>query len=162
MEIRRMIYSGYTKFISGMAEGADIDFAQEVLNLREKYEFVTLEAALPYPFVMPKNPTDVHFDKKEILDVCDSITVLSSHYYNDCMQKRNRYMVDKSDLVLAIWNGEKKGGTWNTIKYAQKQGKPIKYIMLKEMGKFTSNTFKYLDEDFEIKKLLDSLDDYYT
>ena len=51
-------------------------------------------------------------------------------------------MVDKSDLVLAIWNGEKKGGTWDTIKYAQKQGKTVKYIMLSEIGKFTSAVFK--------------------
>ena len=49
------------------------------------------------------------------------------------MQKRNRYMVDKSDIILAIWNGEKSGGTWNTIEYAQKKGKKIIYIMLSEI-----------------------------
>ncbi len=48
------------------------------------------------------------------------------------MQKRNEYMVDKSNLVLAIWNGDKSGGTWNTIKYAMKKGKNIRYIMLNE------------------------------
>lgn len=138
MKIRRLIHEGYSDFISGMAEGADIDFAKTVIGLRHVYEFVSLEAALPYPFVMPQKPTDRHFDKKEILEECDSITVLSSHYYKGCMQKRNRYMVDKSDLVFAIWNGEKSGGTWDTIKYALTQNKKIIYIMLKEIGKSDS------------------------
>ena len=46
------------------------------------------------------------------------------------MQKRNEFMVDKADMVLAIWNGNQKGGTWNTIKYATKTKTPLKYIML--------------------------------
>lgn len=158
MVIRNLIYNGYSDFISGMAEGVDIDFAQAVLYLREEYEFVSLEAALPYPFVMPKNPTDKHFDKKEILCECDSVTVLSPHYSKGCMQNRNRYMVDKSDLVLAIWNGEKSGGTWDTIKYAQKQGKRIKYIMLKELGTDSSDIFEYINEDYKLKKLLNMLE----
>lgn len=152
IEITQMIYSGYTKFISGMADGADVDFAKTVLHLREEYEFISLEAALPYPFIMPKNPTDKHFDKEEILEECNGITVLSSRYCKGCMQKRNRYMVDKSDLVLAIWNGENKGGTWDTIKYAQMKGKEIKYIMLKELGTQNSPLIKYLKEDCKFWK----------
>ena len=42
-------------------------------------------------------------------------------------------MVDKSDIVLAIWNGEKIGGTWYTINYALKKGKTVKYIYLCEI-----------------------------
>ena len=41
------------------------------------------------------------------------------------MQKRNEYMVDKSDLVIAFWNGEESGGTWNTINYAERKGKQL-------------------------------------
>lgn len=145
MEIRHLIHKGYLDFISGMAEGADIDFAKKVLALREEYEFISLEAALPCPVSMPLKPADFHYDREEILGQSNKITVLAPHYYRGCMQKRNRYMVDKSDIVLAIWNGEKKGGTWDTIKYAQKQGKQIRYIMLKEMGEFTSDILKLLD-----------------
>ena len=60
-------------------------------------------------------------------------TVISERYFKGCMQKRNRYMVDKSDLVLAIWNGSETGGTWNTIKYARSKNKEILYIMLDEI-----------------------------
>ena len=33
-------------------------------------------------------------------------------------------MVDRSDFVLAFWNGTK-GGTGNCVEYAKKQGKPV-------------------------------------
>ena len=46
------------------------------------------------------------------------------------MQKRNKYMVDQSDLVIAVWDGKKVGGTWNTIKYAKSKEKQVIYIML--------------------------------
>ena len=39
-------------------------------------------------------------------------------------------MVDRSDLVFAIWNGKEEGGTWDTIKYARSKGKEIRYLML--------------------------------
>ena len=46
---------------------------------------------------------------------------------NDCMQKRNRYMVDKADMVIAVWNGSP-SGTGKTVAYAKEQGKPVLMI----------------------------------
>ena len=40
------------------------------------------------------------------------------------MQKRNEYMVDLADRVIAVWDGSK-GGTANCVKYAEKVGKEI-------------------------------------
>ena len=37
-------------------------------------------------------------------------------------------MVDNSDVLIAIYNGEPKGGTAYTVNYAQKQGKEITII----------------------------------
>ena len=51
-----------------------------------------------------------------------TVKVVADHYEADVMQKRNEYMVDHSDIVLAVWNG-KKSGTENCIKYAEKMGK---------------------------------------
>lgn len=45
-------------------------------------------------------------------------------YYPAKMQKRNEYMVDNSDIVIAVWDGTK-GGTYNCVKYAQKLEKKI-------------------------------------
>ena len=46
-EIEKMINEGYSHFISGMADGADLDFANVVLELRIYYPNITLEAAMP-------------------------------------------------------------------------------------------------------------------
>lgn len=40
------------------------------------------------------------------------------------MQKRNEWMVDHSDAVLALWNGSA-GGTANCVRYAQSMHVPV-------------------------------------
>ncbi len=121
---------GVTCFISGMSLGVDLDFAEIVLKLRKKYS-LKLECAIPCP-----NQT-IKWDKNEIarynriLKKTDSITLVSERYTPECMLKRNRYMVDKSDLVIAVFNGIEKGGTWYTIQYAERRSVPILILNLK-------------------------------
>lgn len=38
---------------------------------------------------------------------------------------RNNYMIDNVDVVFAVWNGQKEGGTASCVRYAQKKGKQI-------------------------------------
>ena len=45
-------------------------------------------------------------------------------YYPAKMQKRNQYMVNSSDIVIAVWSGSK-GGTGNCVNYAKMQKKEI-------------------------------------
>ena len=101
-----LICEGYNYFITGMAAGADIDFAQSILYFRNFYEHIKLEAALPYPIGQTKTMTEYRDDKDLILKTCDTTKIISPYFFKGCMQKRNRYMVDNSDLVLAIWNGQ--------------------------------------------------------
>lgn len=70
---------------------------------------------------------------QKILLSADKITLVSDKYSFDCMQKRNEYMVDNCDKLLAFWNGEQSGGTWNTIQYAKKVGKDIEIIDLQKL-----------------------------
>lgn len=92
-----------------------------------------MEAALPCPY-SPKGETA----KKRIIQGCDIVNNISKRYYQGCMQKRNRYMVDKSDLVIAVWNGKESGGTWNTIQYAKSKGKKIHFILLNQLIDITA------------------------
>ena len=41
---------------------------------------------------------------------------------------RDRRLVDDCDVLLAVWDGIRVGGTWDTIKYAQENKKQIIFI----------------------------------
>ena|ERR1700743_800287 len=45
-------------------------------------------------------------------------------YEPSCMQKRNEWMVDHCDTLLALHDGSR-GGTFNCIQYANKVGRPV-------------------------------------
>ena len=52
-------------------------------------------------------------------------TMLQSHHSPDCMDKRNRYMVDHADFIIAVWDG-RPSGTGKTVTYARgRNGKSI-------------------------------------
>ena len=56
---------------------------------------------------------------------------ISDEYTMTCMQERNIYMVNNSDVVIAVWDGTN-GGTANCVRYVQKKGKPIVRINPKD------------------------------
>ena len=124
---------GITHFISGMALGADLDFAEVVLKLKKKYR-ITFECAVPCPNQTVKWGDKDKLRYEKILKHADEVNVLSERYTPECMLKRNRYMVDKSELVIAVFNGIQSGGTWYTINYAKNQSKHIEVINLCEIN----------------------------
>lgn len=134
----KLVITGYgvTSFISGMALGADLDFAEIVLYLRDTEHYpITLECAIP-----DVNQTLKWNDKDKqrytaLLERADEKHYISGRNAADAMLTRNRYMVDKSDLVIAIFNGNKRGGTLYTINYAKKQNKRIEIIDLNKVDK---------------------------
>ena len=124
-QIEKLIESGYTYFISGGAVGVDMDFAEAVLQAKKQHKDIVLEIAVPCRNQDLKWSKDDKRRYAEILSYADIVNILSENYTSFCMQKRNEYMVNKSDLVIAFWNGEESGGTWNTINYAERKGKQL-------------------------------------
>ena len=124
-QIEKLIDSGYTYFISGGAIGVDMDFAEAVLQAKKQHKNIILEIAVPCRNQDLKWSKDNKERYAEILKSADIVNVLFKNYTSSCMQKRNEYMVDKADLVIAFWNGEESGGTCNTISYAKRSGKQI-------------------------------------
>ncbi len=116
-----------THFISGAALGVDTWAAEIVLELKKSYPDITLECAVP----CRSQPALWNASAKErynrILSLCDNVTYVSKVYTADCMMKRNRYMVDNSGYVIAVWNG-RSGGTGNTVRYAAESKKEVYYI----------------------------------
>lgn len=124
---RQIIEEGVTHFISGMAIGVDMYAAEIVLDLKRKHPQITLEAAIPCETQAVKWSVPLRERYYDIAARCDKETMISRHYTPDCMHKRNRYMVDAADTVIAVWNGSP-SGTGKTVKYAADQGKTIVII----------------------------------
>ena len=119
--IARAVEDGYTHFICGMAEGCDLYCAEAVLALRERHSEVTLEAAIPCPTQADSWSAAQRERYRRILEQCDYETMVQERYTRECMQRRNRYMVDHSDLLIAVHDGLP-GGTRYTIEYALRRG----------------------------------------
>ena len=56
----------------------------------------------------------------EVISAADCVKMFHPAFTCIAFQERNRYMVDHSALVIAVYNGGG-GGTRNTIEYARRQ-----------------------------------------
>lgn len=124
-QIASLVNAGFTQFLSGMAEGTDTWSALSTLTLREKNPAIKLHCILPCKGQANKWSASSRGLYDSILDQADSIFYVSRTYYKGCMLDRNRFLVDHAATLLAVYNGESRGGTVATIRYAQKMGRNI-------------------------------------
>ena len=125
-----IVENGYEKFISGMAMGADIICAEVVLSLKNIYPHIKLECAVPnYAFTESWTVDDVR-RYSSILTRADGIKFVSDKrvYSKSDLMLRNIYMVDSSELVIAVYIEGESGGTRNTIDYARYRKKEVMVI----------------------------------
>lgn len=131
LAIKDAIHKGYTTFISGMAPGVDIIAAQVVLEFREKLN-IELICAIPYSKFGKTKDYHHNVAYKRIIECANDVVVVSNSYNKWAFQKRNAWMVDHSSLVIAVCHKEEgviiPGGTKNTIEYAERLKRDIKYI----------------------------------
>ena len=130
-EIQKLIETGVTDFYSGMAEGTDTWAALIVLDLRKTNPALKLHCVVPFRGQADKWTASARRLYKRILRRADTVTYISEDYHDGCMMERNRYMVDHVACLLAVYNGEWRGGTAATVRYAQKQGREIVVIKAK-------------------------------
>lgn len=110
-----------THVIQGMAAGVDLEAAH-----------VAWQMGIPYSCAIPWEGHSARAgDEHKYLS---AVTYAKYVWYvNDCQgypgpfvyQERNEFMVDRSHIVIACWDGLKRGGTWNCIKYALEERRPI-------------------------------------
>ena len=120
---------GYRHFICGMAQGCDLYFCEAVQALRDSRPGVTVEAAIPCESQADSWPAEERERYRRLVGLCDFETMVQRHYDRGCMLRRNRYMVDRSSLLIAAFDGSK-GGTLYTASYALKNGVEVEVIDL--------------------------------
>lgn len=124
-QIAALIEKGFTHFMSGMAEGTDVWAAQSVLAFREENPALKLHCILPCFNQSEKWSASSQARYRSILGQADSVIFINREDKKDCMLERNRFLVSYAATVLAVYNGERRGGTAATVRYARRLGREV-------------------------------------
>jgi len=113
--------NGVNHFLCGCALGFDMVAAELIIELKQTKN-ITLEIVLPF------KEQDKHYTKEQkkryagIISKADKVTVISEKYGRSSYTKRNRYMVDNSSLVIALYDDNVcKGEILSMLLYAQQK-----------------------------------------
>lgn len=109
-----------------MAAGFDLWAADIIL---EEFESWDVWCAIPFKGHKPRKADEELYQRvldrsSQVVYVSDAETYPGPWVY----QKRNEWMVDHADRVVAYWDGTA-GGTANCVKYAKKKGVPVRNII---------------------------------
>ena len=128
VQISALAERGVTDFLSGMAQGVDLWCAQIVLDLRKKNPALKLHAILPCEGQESKWTVSAQEHYHSILKQANEVVHVGKEYSRNCMLERNRWLVEHSSILLAVYNGVFRSGTGATIRYARQLGRNI-YIL---------------------------------
>ena len=112
---------GFSDFRAGGARGFDTIAALCIMELKATHPNIKLHLILPC-----KNQ-DRFFAPREravyraLIEMADSVTFLQEKYTSGVMHRRNRALVDGSDLCVALLQ-KSSGGTYQTVTYARSCG----------------------------------------
>lgn len=121
--VRQAVKDGYTAFISGFADGVDLMFAEIVSQAMQENPKVKLIAAIPYRKRLETLQKREH--TKALVEQCAEIYVAAEEYLPSVYVKRNRSMVERSNRVIAVYDGRDSGGTVGTIRLAHQMKKKL-------------------------------------
>lgn len=130
--------------ITGMALGVDMLFIWSLVDYEKEHKDkkITIEGAIP--FENQPNKWQL-WDRKlyeslldDIVDIKTYVDTIKEYKWDKKtpvgeyspmkLEARNRYMIDKCDVLIAVYDGYSKGGTHNAINYAKKLGKKIIFV----------------------------------
>lgn len=124
-QIRLLVDSGVTDWLSGMALGVDLWAAELVQGLKKKNPALHLHCILPCERQECKWLASEQERYRSILRQADEVIYVNREYRDGCMLKRNRYLVDHSSVLLAVYNGTYRSGTGMTIRYAKQLDREV-------------------------------------
>ena len=125
--IRAAVKDGYTTFITGLCYGVDIWAAEIVVRMKGNDPRIHLVAAIPFPD-FSESFTDAWKQRyNALMAEAEYVKVMAPEYSKEAFRARNRWLVDHSSRIIAVYNGEP-SGTRNTILYARKTRVPV-YVL---------------------------------
>lgn len=120
------------RFYVGGALGVDMWAAEEILHLKEQPKYADIELIVALPF----EGHDLKWDtvsKKRLQTIVNNATkcvIVGQNGDASDYKKRNYYMVDHADILLAVYDNDRKirSGTGQTVNYALKQNLHIIFL----------------------------------
>ena len=130
-EIEKAVAEGFTRFMSGFADGVDQFFAEIVLEAQKTNPALELIAVIPYRKRLESLTGKARTNA--MLEACADVVVIQEEYQPSVYSHRNRYLVEHSDRVIAVYDGREKGGTVGTIRFAHLMNKELREIPVGEI-----------------------------
>lgn len=126
-ELAQIVESGYSIFLTGMAKGFDTLCFQTLQSLKKDYPQIKICAVIPCADQSKYYSAKEKADYAQMLEQADFFAKEDRPYFRGCMLLRNDFLVENSSLLYAYFNGEKKGGTYYTVKKAKENFLQIKF-----------------------------------
>ena len=123
-QIQRLIDENeYVDFLVGRNGDFDQCVSSSVLRVRKNHrdDNSSLVLVLPYPTAEYLNNENYFHDYYTDIEISYAASIA---HPKSAIQIRNREMVDRADLIICYIEHEK-GGAWQTVEYAIKQGKTV-------------------------------------
>ena len=117
-------------FYSGGMGDFDIMCEAAVWRLKKKYPDLNIHLNLVLPYMTNQINRDKEYLESRFDDIIIPMDLMGVHY-KAAIKKRNRWMVDQADKVLAYVYRDF-GGAFDTVKYALRTGKPVLNLAGKE------------------------------
>lgn len=118
---------------SGMALGADTIWAKSIIDMKKKYpDRIIFIADVPsmeqYKLWFPESKElwEKLIAYADEIRTYDDKNIGKSYAY--ILNARNWGMIEPCEILIAIYNGDKTGGTANAVKYGKSKNKKIIYI----------------------------------
>ena len=114
--------SEFIFYTGGMGE-FDSRCASAVRLAKRQYPHLKIRLALVLPYMSNKLNTEKAYYEYYYDEIIIPEELCGVHY-KAAIQKRNRWLVDRADCLIAYLFRDF-GGAYETVKYAKKQGKPV-------------------------------------
>lgn len=110
-------------FMSNMDIGVPLYTAEILEDLGTAHPSVTLECVFPYETQAEKWPESFRDRYFDVASLCDKETLLQTQYTEGCVQVCEHYLIDRADIVLAVFDRDDA-----LLQYASKKGKTVVLI----------------------------------
>ena len=110
-----------TTYYAGGARGFDALASEAVIKHRVVLPDLRLVVVVPHEEQAKWWSVEEQERYERIKSAANGVITLAPHYFRGCMQRRNRYMVDRSAVCVCFLT-ERAGGTAYTVNYAKQRG----------------------------------------